>query len=145
MDLSEMITAAEQQTDNTPGYLDGRVTINDRERLAATIALDKLLTGAWLKANCNQANGGLHYAGRAEVLRVILCAINTSRLGLPEGTVATHGDGRFARRYYSDAEQRLTWLVVQPPSDKQVEVESGPELPGLGWKVRDDKPWQVVR
>lgn len=133
-----------------PVRLDGRVTVSEGELANLVRLLRETVDDSWLAANFKPDYG----AGQtkkidtkaAQALAIsLLQRINSTRLGHAEGTVATHGDGRLARRYYSDAEQRLTWLVVQPPSDKQVEVESGPELPGLGWKVRDDKPWQVVR
>ena len=149
MDLTEMIIAADQQSDDTPvdaGYLDGRIAINYREKMSATAALDKLFTAEWIKANRYQVNGtthGLTYAARTEVLRVVLCAINTSRLGLPEGTVATHPDGRVARRYYSREGKQLKWLVIQPPSDANIEVDQGPELPGEGWEISKEVPWNV--
>ncbi|SKN58602.1 Uncharacterised protein [Mycobacteroides abscessus subsp. massiliense] len=137
-------------TPPTPRRLDGRVTVSEGELANLVRLLRETVDDSWLAVNFKPDYG----AGQtkkidtkaAQALAIaLLQRINSTRLGYAEGTVATHGDGRLARRYYSDAEQRLTWLVVQPPSDKQVEVESGPELPGLGWHVRDDKPWQVVQ
>ncbi|EIC64350.1 hypothetical protein [Mycobacteroides abscessus] len=137
-------------TPATPARLDGRVTVSEEELANLVRLLRETVDDSWLAFNFKPDYGASQMkqieakAARALVI-ALLQRINSTRLGYAEGTVATHGDGRLARRYYSDAEQRLTWLVVQPPSDKQVEVESGPELPGLGWKIRDDKPWQVVR
>lgn len=131
-------------------YLDGRVIVSEEELANLVRLLRETVDDSWLAVNFKPDYGAgqtkkIDTKAAQALVIALLQRINSTRLGYAEGTVATHGDGRLARRYYSDAEQRLTWLVVQPPSDKQVEVDSGPELPGLGWKIRDDKPWQVVR
>ncbi|SKV43842.1 Uncharacterised protein [Mycobacteroides abscessus subsp. massiliense] len=75
---------------------------------------------------------------------MVLRTINSKRLGHAEGTVAVNEDGRLARRYYSEAEKRLTWLLLNPPTDRPVEIDSDADLPGDGWKVVEDRPWEVV-
>lgn len=137
-------------TPTTPARLDGRLTVSEEELANVVRLLRETVDESWLAVNLKPDYGASQMkqidpkAAKTLFLSLIQ-KVNFTRLGFAEGTVATHRDGRLARRYYSDAEQRLTWLVVQPPSDKKVEVESGPELPGLGWSVRDDKPWQVIQ
>jgi len=129
---------------------DSRVTVSEEELANVVRLLRETVNESWLAVNFKPGYAASQMreidakAAKSLVISLIQ-KVNSTRLGYAEGTVATHNDGRLARRYYSDVEQRLTWLVVQPPSDKKVEVESGPELPGLGWKIRDDKPWQVIQ
>ncbi len=123
--------------------LDGRVVMTPAERGAASAAVRTLCTNAWMRENLN-ASAELKYEALHDLVDAVQRAINQRRLGYPEGTVATHPDGRIANRYYSVNQKRLVWLVIQPPTDDGLEVDSGPELPGDGWVVSKQVAWQVV-
>ncbi|SKY23509.1 Uncharacterised protein [Mycobacteroides abscessus subsp. bolletii] len=118
-----------------PEYLDGRVTVSDTE-LAAMIV--------WLQKEIPDFPKKLEYNTAKHLVVGLLRALNVKRLGYAEGSVAVHTDGRLARRYYSAAEKRLTWLVIQPPSDAPLEVDSGKELPGFSWTVHPVE-WAVTQ
>ncbi|CPX18503.1 Uncharacterised protein [Mycobacteroides abscessus] len=116
-------------------YLDGRVTVSDTELSAMIVWLQKQIPSFPQKLDYNIAK---------HLVVGLLRALNVKRLGYAEGSVAVHTDGRLARRYYSAAEKRLTWLVIQPPSDAQLEVDSSTELPGFSWTVHPVE-WGVTQ
>lgn len=131
-----------------PERLDGRVTVTEGEMSKVVALLIEMVTPQWIAMATRNSFGEtkkIDYASASNLAQHIFQRVNLTRLGCAEGTVAVNEDGRLARRYYSAAEKRLTWLVIQPPSDSPVEVDSGCELPGPGWTVCRVEPWQVVR
>ncbi|MBE5453445.1 hypothetical protein E3G52_000309 [Mycobacteroides abscessus] len=126
---------ADSPPDAQPRHLDGRVTVNDTEMAALIV---------WLQKAIPDFPKALGHGTAKQLVVGLLRALNVSRLGYAEGSVAVHTDGRLARRYYSAAEKRLTWLVIQPPSDAELEVDSGTELAGFGWTVHPVE-WVVTQ
>lgn len=85
---------------------------------------------------------------REEMVRVVLQAINFSRHGHAEGSLAQHPDGRWARRYFSKARNRLVWLIGKAPSDEPVEITDVDEFDDSDveskWRVVGPVPWRVI-
>ncbi|KRQ32557.1 MULTISPECIES: hypothetical protein [Mycobacteroides] len=125
--------------------LDNRVTVSTPELATVIASIRNLITEEWCAKYVKPHSHLLDYGAARELSVMVLRTINSKRLGHAEGTVAVNEDGRLARRYYSEAEKRLTWLLLDPPTDRPVEIDSGPELPGDGWKVIEDQPWEVVQ
>lgn len=129
---------------------DGRVLVTTNEYVAASAAMHKLadeeFVERYVKATSTGTPGAekrqryIMEAGLCRLLDAALRAVNATRLGDPEGTICVHKEtGKMARRYWSVANNALRWLVVEPATDGDVEIEGVEEL-----KAIDDRPWTRV-
>lgn len=130
---------------------DGRVLVAVNEYTAATSAMAKLANEEFVDRYIKTRQTGTTTAtdapqrfilegGLCKLLDAALRAINTARLGDPEGTICVHHEtGKMARRYWSDANNALRWLVVDPATDGDVEIEGVEELHAI-----DERPWTRV-
>lgn len=130
-------------------YRDGRVLMTNGEVWAALRVIRKLLTEdqiEWVPLGPPQ--DGRPRTIKDDQLKAAvvhaLRAINEERGGHPEGTVAVDTKGRTARRYYSDSLGRNVWLITEPPTDGNVEVDNIDRLgEGDGWAIVHKPAWMT--
>lgn len=123
--------------------MDDRIAINRSEMVAAKDELRKQLVAANAPDSLtNQMSDAEKW--RESVVEHVLRAINAKRLGYFEGSVARHGDGRIAKRYFDTAANQLSWLVFENDTD-QVAASRVEDLVEPGWRILHSELWKVTR